>query len=391
MEFNRILSGQLIELSKQFRVVTLLGPRQAGKTTLTKMAFPNYRYVSLENPENRNLAISDPRSFLQQNPPPVIFDEIQRVPELLSWVQEIVDARPDQRGQFILTGSHQPLLQNTISQSLAGRTALLTLLPLSIVEVLAKMTPPRSDSASDWIHRGFLPEIYRANMDPISTYRAYLQTYVERDVRQIINLKDVLVFERFLRLLAARVGQLVNMNSLASDVGVSSKTIGEWISVLEASFIVFRLTPYFENFGKRVVKAPKLFFTDVGLASYLLNLESAQAIERNSLYGNLFENLVVAELLKSRLNQGRESELYFYRDSHGREVDLLWRSAEKLTPIEIKSSQTYHVEYLKNLTFFSSLTQSKKSGFLIYSGISRRINEQFTALNFLQATDALVL
>lgn len=387
MEIKRELAQQLTWQASKFRVVTLLGPRQAGKTTLVKNCFPKHNYVNLEIPETRALATHDPKTFLQQNPAPAIYDEIQRVPELLSYIQAIVDNNAEEAGQFILTGSHQPLLQNKISQSLAGRTILLTLLPLSIDEIIADDASAKERSAAEYIYRGFLPEIYRVDLDPTVTYRSYLQTYVERDVRQIINVKDIAAFERFLRLLAARTGQLLNKNSLATDVGVDPKTIAEWISVLEASFIVFQLQPYFENFGKRMVKSPKIFFTDPGLASYLLGLNSPAAIEQNHLYGNLFENLVVGELMKHRFNQAHEPGLYFYRDSNGREVDVLWHSGTGVLPVEIKSSRTFRSYLLTNLHFFQKAFPEKSAkARLIFAGESQKIETAISALHFTDAS-----
>ena len=235
-EIKRTLQEILEQDAKTFRIVTILGPRQAGKTTLAKMTFKNHKYVSLEDPENRELATSDPKTFLRRFHPPAILDEVQRVPELLSYIQGLVDEKPDNKGQFILTGSHQPLLREKIAQSLAGRTSILTLYPLSFNEVLSHDPSIADDSADNWIYRGFMPEIYRAGLNPTRAYQAYAQTYVERDVRQLIQVKEQLTFERFLKLLAGRIGQLVNFDSLASDVGVSPKTIRNWISVLEASF-----------------------------------------------------------------------------------------------------------------------------------------------------------
>ena len=336
VEFYRNLEKKLKSDSKIFRIVTLQGPRQSGKTTIARRCFPNYSYVSLENIDTRSQALEDARTFLKRYRSPVIIDEVQRVPELLSYIQEIVDANPDNKGQFILTGSHQPLLRETISQSLAGRTSLLTLYPLSLYEVNSQTSLYKKDDVSHWIYRGFMPEIYRSGLDSTRFHQAYSQTYVERDIRQILNIKEQQLFEKFIKLLAGRIGQLVNFDSLASDVGVSSKTVKEWISVLEASFIIFRLHPYFKNIGKRLVKTPKVYFVDVGLASYLLGIESAEQVSRDPLFGQLFENLVISDIVKSRLNQAKDPNLYFYRDKHGNEIDLISEKRNELQAIESK-------------------------------------------------------
>jgi predicted AAA+ superfamily ATPase len=391
IEISRIYEQLLTLDAASFRVVTILGPRQSGKTTLAKKLFPNYSYATLEDPDLRRLAVNDPRTFLSRFPSPAIFDEVQRVPELLSYIQGIVDEHPDRKGQYILTGSHQPILQEQISQTLAGRTSILTLLPLSFGEVIAAQNERADDSPSDWIYRGFMPEIYRAGLNPTRTYQAYLQTYVERDVRQLIQLKDLLIFDRFLRLLAGRVGQLVNFDSLASDVGVSPKTIREWISVLEASFIVMRIPPYFKNFGKRLVKTPKVYFVDVGLASHLLGIESAKQVERDPLYGNLFENMVIMEFVKLRAAKGQKHGLYFYRDSHGNEIDILTEVSRILTPIEIKTSGTFQDGLLKSLNYYQNhIDTNCIRSYLIYSGISAPLTGVCRGLHFTEASQAFI-
>ncbi len=389
-EIKRELLEQLKLDSENYRVVTLLGPRQAGKTTLAKMLFPNYSYVSLEDIAARELAINDPKTFLKRYPSPAIYDEIQRVPELLSAVQVEVDKYPDRKGQYILTGSHQPLLREQVAQTLAGRTSILILYPLSLTELCAHDKKYANVAAAEWIYHGFHPEIYRAKLNPTRTYQAYTQTYVERDVRQLIEVKDQTRFERFLKLLAGRVGQLLNMDSLANDVGVSSKTIAQWISVLESSFIIYRVAPYFENFGKRLVKTPKVYFVDVGLACYLLNIESSNQVERDPLFGSLFENLVVSELMKFRLNRAKSPELYFYRDSHGKEVDVLAKIGRQLLPIEIKTSATFRKELVQSLTFFTkSVLKDAVPAALIYQGQSAPLANTITGWNFIEAAKAI--
>ena len=360
----RQIAQELAATANEFPVVTIIGPRQAGKTTLARMQFPNHAYANLEAPDIRMLATSDPHAFFSQFPPPVIIDEIQRVPELLSTIQVLADSS-HQRGQYILTGSHQLRLQEAVAQSLAGRTALLRLLPLSISELKATGITHTRD---EFIYQGFMPRLYNEKVNPTRLYRNYCQTYIERDIRQMINLRRLTDFENFTRLLAGRVGQILNLSSLSNDVGVSSTTLKEWLSVLEASHTIFRLNPYFENFGKRIIKSPKIYFTDVGLASYLLGIESPAHAARDPLIGNLFENMVVIEALKARLNAGKEPELYFYRDNKGNEVDLLFRQNRQLIPIEIKSAMTFNPEFAKGIALFQKIASSAQKGHIIYAG-----------------------
>ena len=360
----RQIARELTATANEFPVVTIIGPRQAGKTTLARMQFPNHAYANLEAPDIRLLATSDPHAFFSQFPPPVIIDEIQRVPELLSTIQVLADSS-HQRGQYILTGSHQLRLQEAVAQSLAGRTALLRLLPLSISELKATGITHTRD---EFIYQGFMPRLYNEKVNPTRLYRNYCQTYIERDIRQMINLRRLTDFENFTRLLAGRVGQILNLSSLSNDIGVSSTTLKEWLSVLEASHTIFRLNPYFENFGKRIIKSPKIYFTDVGLASYLLGIESPAHAARDPLIGNLFENMVVIEALKARLNAGKEPELYFYRDNKGNEVDLLFRKNRQLIPIEIKSAMTFNPEFAKGIAQFQKIASSAQKGYVIYAG-----------------------
>ncbi len=376
----RQIARELAATANEFPVVTIIGPRQAGKTTLARMQFPNHAYANLEAPDIRMLAISDPHAFFSQFPPPVIIDEIQRVPELLSTIQVLADSS-HQRGQYILTGSHQLRLQEAVAQSLAGRTALLRLLPLSISELKATGITHTRD---EFIYQGFMPRLYNEKINPTRLYRNYCQTYIERDIRQMINLRSLTDFENFTRLLAGRVGQILNLSSLSNDVGVSSTTLKEWLSVLEASHTIFRLNPYFENFGKRIIKSPKIYFTDVGLASYLLGIESPALATRDPLIGNLFENMVVIEALKARLNAGKESELYFYRDNKGNEVDLLFRQNRQLIPIEIKSAMTFNPEFAKGIAQFQKIASSAQKGHIIYAG---NLTPELTHTSVLHFTD----
>lgn len=361
----RVLGAELRRQVAEFPVVTILGPRQAGKTTLARHELPGFAYVSLETPQVRQLAMADPLAFLNQHPEPVILDEIQRVPELLSHIQGRVDAHGGV-GRYVLTGSHQLALHGAVAQSLAGRTGILTLLPLSMAELA-----PAGLLTGDWCEtalRGFLPRVLCQPQRPVTAYGSYLRTYVERDVRQLIMLKDLLLFEKFLKLLAGRVGQLVDYASLGNDVGVDAKTIRHWISILEASFVVLRLPPYFENFGKRMVKTPKLYFADTGLLCSLLGIETADQLRRDPLVGQVFENLVVLECWKARLNQARDPELYFLRDRHGQEIDLIHRRGRDLWGLEIKSAQTWHPSFRKHLDAFHAQVAPLARRAVVYAG-----------------------
>ncbi len=368
-----------MEMARTYPVVTITGPRQSGKTTLAQMAFPTYNYINLEHPEIRSLAQLDPRSLFRQYPAPVIIDEIQRVPELMSYIQVDVDAKR-KNGLYILTGSQQLNLSAAVSQSLAGRTALLTLLPFSIEELAAYQL--NDFGRDDYLYNGFMPRIYDQKQNPGMAYRNYLQTYVERDVRQLLNIKDLYAFEKFLRLLAGRVGQLVNLNALSNDSGVSATTISNWISVLEASFIVFRLMPYYDNFGKRLTKSPKIYFVEPGLACYLLGIENKTQLIRDPLMGNLFENMIVVEALKSRFNKGLDANLYFFRDSNNNEVDLLWKRGNELFPTEIKAAVTWNDHFVNTIAKFQKLSGSKK-GCVVYGGdMNFNYNETIQILGF---------
>jgi len=379
MLITRQIEGELKTLLDEYPVVTILGPRQAGKTTLAKKFLSGYDYVNLEDPETREIAENDPKAFLLSLAKRVIIDEIQRVPKLLSYLQVEVDAHPG-NGRFVLTGSHQLSLRQAISQSLAGRTALLHLLPLSIAELAGAGVA--YERFEEYAFTGFLPRIHEQSQRPSTAYANYYQTYVERDVRQLIEVKDASLFEKTLKLLAGRAGQVMDYSSLANDVGVDAKTIRSWISILEASFILFKLPPYFENFGKRVIKSPKYYFTEVGLLCFLLGIRTPDQITRDPLVGQIFENLVIIECLKSRYNAGRPADLYFFRDSKGNEVDLVMQTARKLTVIEIKSATTFRMQYLQGLRRIKSIAPNAESGYLIYNGPHRTLSDGFTALPF---------
>jgi len=362
---ERDITAELQRSAAEYPAVTILGPRQSGKTTLARKTFPDKPWVSLEDPDVRMAAEADPRGFLGQFPDGVILDEVQRLPELLSYLQGVID-REGGKGRFILTGSHQPRLHEAVSQSLAGRTAVLTLWPFSLAELrrYAPLTDP-----FELIVRGCYPRVHEEKLDSRRFYNSYLQTYVERDVRALIQLRDLSAFQKFLVLLAGRIGQVVNLASLANDVGVSAPALRQWLSVLKASYLVFELPPWFENIGKRLIKSPKLYFADAGLAAFLLGIHTAEQASRDPLRGNLYENLIVADVQKQLCNAGTRPELYFYRDTHGNEVDLLVRHGRALLPVEIKSSRTFSLDFLKGISRFKAAAgHGVADGFVLFNG-----------------------
>ena len=380
---KREITPELIQMAKEYPIVTILGPRQAGKTTLAQMTCPDKPYLNMESPEIRLLAEEDPNGFLAQYPNGAIIDEVQRTPELFSYLQVIVD-RKKKNGLFILTGSHQFDLHTKITQSLAGRTAILYLLPLTFSEVAQQET---IQDENELMQKGFLPRIYDEKQQPLTAYRHYLQTYVERDIRQLINIKDLSAFQKFMVVCAGRVGQLINYDSIASEIGVSNNTIKEWFSILEASFIVIRLQPYFANINKRLIKTPKLFFVETGLAAYLLGIESLIHMQRDPLRGHLFENMIVMELIKTRYNKGLDPHLYFYRDQQQHEIDVVYKNGHELIPIEIKSSKTFNKDFLKELDYFSKLFPEQcEQGYVVYAGEQRQKIGWRSLLNYLDVS-----
>ena len=362
----RAIEATLQSLAGQYPVVTITGPRQSGKTTLCRKLFDHKPYANLESPDTRQFAIDDPRGFLSQFPEGAILDEIQRAPDLVSYLQPMVDE--DQReGRFILTGSQQFEVSNTINQSLAGRTALVKLLPFSMEELKSSQTLPDVDGL---LYQGFYPRIWDKGLNPTQALGDYFETYIERDLRQLIALKDLNLFQRFIRLCAGRIGQLLNVSGLANETGVSHTTARNWLSLLEASYILFLLQPYHRNISKRLVKSPKLYFFDVGLAAFLLGIENTKQMSRDPLRGNLFENMVIAEAIKWRYHRGKRSNLFFYRDAKGNEVDLLLVNGSDIFPIEIKAGMTITRDYFKGLTHFAKAIpeQRPREGGLVYGG-----------------------
>lgn len=368
----------LMRMAKGFPVIAITGPRQSGKTTLAKAAFPDKHYLSLEDPDMRLLAESDPRGLLSRFPDGAILDEVQRAPELLSYLQTFVDAEVSP-GKYVLTGSQQFGLLSGITQSLAGRVAMVQLLGFSIGELLAaKSLPAELDKL---MFQGFYPPLYDRDISPGDWYTSYISTYAERDVRQLITVRDLSAFQRFLKMCAARTGQLLNLSSLAADCGITHNTAGAWLSVLEASYIVFLLRPHHRNFNKRLVKTPKLYFCDTGLAGWLMGIREPAQLAFHAQRGALFENLVVTEFLKARLNNGLPPDIYFWRDSRGLEVDLLLESGEELQPVEIKAGQTIAADFFHSLKKWGELSsRGEKPAWLVYAGDNETQNGNVTIL-----------
>ena len=366
MYITRDIEAQVLKLAGFYPIVTVTGPRQAGKTTLIRHLFPNHAYFNLETHDMRDLAMADPKAFLATERGPMILDEIQKLPQLLEYVQVEVDRNPE-KGRFILTGSHQPELAQAVSETLAGRTGMVELLPLSFAELKeAGVDVTRRDLM---MVDGFMPRRLVDAIESFQFYADYFRTYVERDARRLLNIVDLDRFELFVRLLAGHVGRQWNKQTLANDVGVSDKTIANWLSVLRASYIIFPVKPYYNNFGKRQTKSPKICFTETGLAAYLLGIRTAEQLSTHPLQGNLFENMVMVEALKYRLNRGLGSDLYFYRNQSGSiEVDLVYEDGTRLLPREIKSSSTYSSSMSVHLKSFRALAPHTENPLVIYSG-----------------------
>jgi len=386
---TRHLAKAVKRAAREYPVVSMTGPRQSGKTTLVRSVFPGHDYVSLENPDHRAFAVEDPRGFLDQFDGSVILDEVQRVPDLFSYIQGLVD-EDDRHGRFILTGSQNFLLLQRISQTLAGRCSVLHLLPLSRAELMnrpiidvarigrtrGKKTLRDSGSHStddlfDMMWKGSYPRIWDKKLRPQAWLSSYYQTYIERDVRDVLHVGDTEMFGRFVRLCAGRCGQLLNLSSLASDCGVSHSTARRWLSILESSFLVVLLRPHHRNFNKRMVKSPKLYFLDTGLLCYLLRIRSAQDLLVHANRGAIFEAWVISELIKSYHHLGLDSDIYFWRDSAGHEIDLMIDHGDQLVPIEIKSGQTIGSDFFKGLDYWRSLAEKESSpAILVYGGDS---------------------
>lgn len=360
----RAVAEKVLSYAGQYPVVTITGPRQSGKTTLTKMLFQDKPYISLENLDDRTHAKTDPRGFLSNYPNGAVLDEIQHVPELLSYIQTIVDTI-NKNGMFILTGSRQFEVIDSVNQTLAGRTAIVKLLPFSLQEITSLT---EALSLDQLIYTGFYPRIYDQHLDPTEAMSFYVNTYVERDVRSLLNIRDLSTFSIFLKLCAGRTGQILNMRSLGNDCGINHNTVKAWLSILEAGYIIKILRPYYKNFNKRLVKAPKLYFIDTGLAAYLLGITRPEQVQTHPLKGPLFETFVVAELLKNRFNSGAQDNLYYFRDSNGNEIDLIIDHGTYVDLVEIKASQTVAGDFFKGFKYYDRLGGSIGKSFLIYGG-----------------------
>jgi predicted AAA+ superfamily ATPase len=381
---DRMLRDILLQNAAWAPAIAILGPRQSGKTTLAKKTFAKHRYVSLEEPANREFAISDPRGFLEdvQNAYGVILDEFQNVPSILSYLQSIIDA--EQRpGYFILTGSQNFLINQAITQSLAGRIAIHTLLPLSIQEL--SQAHLLTEDPEEAIFMGGYPRLFGTLKVPVDWYGDYITTYVERDVRQVQAIIDLHAFQTFIRLCAGRIGQQLNLTSLGNECGISHHTVRSWLSLLEASYIVFLLEPYYKNFNKRLVKAPKLYFYDTGLACNLLRIESVEQLRTHYLRGGIFESYIMADLYKQYYNMGKRPGMYFWKDQ-AREVDCLIELSDRIIPIEIKAGKTINQNYFENLTYFGTVAEgSAANGYVIYAGRDDQKRSYAQVLNWQSA------
>lgn len=376
---TRIAAAKATALAKKFKAVAITGPRQSGKTTLAKSLFKGKPYASLENPDLRNFATRDPRRFLLQYPDGAILDEVQRVPDMFSYLQEVLDDSKV-KGQFILTGSNNFTMQENISQTLAGRIGFLNLMPLSFKE-LATTKYKSFDENKFMLHGGY-PAVYDEKHLPMDWYMSYIRTYVERDVRQLKNIGMLYSFERFIRLCAARAGQELNMSNISIEAGVDVKTIQSWLGILENSYIIYLLRPHFKNFNKRLVKRPKLYFYDTGLASALLGIHTAKELSVNMHRGQLFENMVIGEMIKARFNAGLPMNLYYWRDNSGHEVDVIIDNAGKLYPVEIKSGHTPSDFHFKTLAYWNSLSKGK-GGTIVFAGsMEQKRSSGFSYVNW---------
>ncbi|MDR2801895.1 MAG: ATP-binding protein [Prevotellaceae bacterium] len=363
---ERQIKKQIIHFAKKFPVVMLTGPRQSGKSTLLRNSFPAYHYVSMEEPDVRAAAQTDPRHFLNRLRGKTIIDEAQYVPELFSYIQTKVDAK-NSSGMYLLSGSQNFLLMQQITQSLAGRAAVLKLLPFSFAEL--QKTDAHPETIDKLILTGGYPRIYDKHIKPAEFYPSYLQTYVERDVRQLRNISDLSLFIRFLKLCAGRIGQILNIASLANDCGIKRDTAQAWLSVLETSYIIFQLQPYYKNLNKRLIKSPKLYFYDTGLACSLLSVENTTQLGTHFLRGNLFENWAIAEYLKQSYAKAKEPAIYFWRDSNGNEIDLLIEQGGQLQAVELKSSSTMHSDDFKGLRYWQALSNASPATCrVVYAG-----------------------
>lgn len=362
----RLLSDKIRQLAARMPVISMTGPRQSGKTVLARQLFPQYRYVNLENPEQRAYAQNDPAGFIRSYPDGVVIDEVQYAPDLFSYIQVRVD-ETRRNGEFVLTGSQNFQISARIGQSLAGRAANVYLLPFSIEELRQGGLLPADYETL--IVRGSYPRIYDQQVEPEDFYPSYIENYLERDVRQLVQVADLGKFQLFIRLCAARTGQLFNQSAIAIEAGVDANTVKRWLSILETSFIAFRLPPYFRNYNKRLLKTPKLYFYDTGLVCSLLGIRTPEQLDNHFLKGALFENFVIVETIKQFHHRGIRPLCYFWRDNTGNEIDLLIEDGARLYPVEIKSGRTLHEDFFKNLQFFHKISGNPlEHGWVIYGG-----------------------
>jgi predicted AAA+ superfamily ATPase len=371
---KRELAAYLTYISRYFPVISVTGPRQSGKTTLIRSTFPNHEYCNLEDPVQREFALNDPQSFLKNGTVNMIIDEAQYAPQLFSYIQVIADNQK-KNAMFILSGSQNFLLMDKITQSLAGRVSILHLLPTSVRELIASgWSISQGRSWEYFLYRGGYPGPLSTNLAPKDFYPSYIQSYIERDIRQLVNVSDLEKFRSFLTLCASRVGQQVNFSSLGNEIGIDSKTAARWLSVLETSFIVYRLPQFHKNFGKRLVKSPKLYFHDTGLVCYLLGLRKEEEIRTHHAKGSLFENFIITELRKNKLNAGEQPLYYYLRDNTGHEIDLISESGSNLIAVEIKSGSTIQPDFLKNIYWLEKITKGKDLlSHIIYGGPNEQI------------------
>jgi len=385
MLIKRALEDKVLEAASEFPVIAIVGPRQSGKTTLSQITFPKHRYISLEDYDIRTLAQTDPRKFLSEYPTEfgIILDEIQHVPELLSYMQTIVD-REKKNGYFIVTGSQNFLVDEVITQTLAGRMAVLTLLPLSISELEnSDLLPAKIETL---VYKGSYPRVYAADVSVDRLYANYIRLYVERDVRQIKNVSDLRMFQKFMRLCAGRIGQVLNLTSLGNDCGINHSTAKAWISLLETSYVVFLLYPYYKNFGKRLIKSPKLYFIDTGIACSLLKIRSAQELSDHYLRGGLTESLIISDFLKQQYNLDQQPSLYFWRDNTGNEIDCIIDESKYPISVEIKAGKTVAPDFFKEINYWNRITNNPQAPkYLVYGGTENQSWPQAKVLSWKSA------